>query len=659
MYTQCPECNLSFRISADVLKQAAGKVRCGGCGTTFNALEYLSEGRPGEQRGLAATGAPPELEAEPLDDPDVAPPPTAVSPEQSRELLESLKELADSDVRLEDTGVEWRILSGSDDNPAADVDATSREMRFDDNTGLPDDFDHDAPPAPSAPRSEPEPEPEPELELDHGDTHIDIAFGNPEEWGALLSELTGEAEPDAAPASGDPEAGGDFEDELAEMDVLLADAGPGAADEIALELEETRRDLKDSTIEEDLLAAAFESERRGPDTSGGEATAKDEETVLTADQDDAQSAALGDDLKVDLDFDDSIALDLDALSEEDERVALAFKAANEDGSGDATKKDAPAEAEPVGELEELDEPVEVIDDAPTGHHEVPEQSEEEETINRMIDEQLLSVAGEDEDGFASTIVIDDDAPETPVADTAFDVPAELLDGDGGETIVMEGESIGDGSETDSGVDADADPEITALRESLKEQAAAEEAAGGEWLDERRTRMAVAALALLLVLQGLHFSRAALATMPGIGGAIKPVYAAIGMPITPEWDVTGWKIEVGQATGVANTDASTEARQTETLTIVSRVRNVSSEALPHPLLSVSLTDRFMEPIGNRVLEPADYLPEDALPPTFVPPGEAFNAIVSVESSAPEADGFQLTVCYRQADSRMRCAIGSFK
>jgi predicted Zn finger-like uncharacterized protein len=46
MYTQCPECSTAFRVTADVLKQAAGKVRCGGCGHAFNALEFLSETMP-------------------------------------------------------------------------------------------------------------------------------------------------------------------------------------------------------------------------------------------------------------------------------------------------------------------------------------------------------------------------------------------------------------------------------------------------------------------------------------------------------------------------------------------------------------------------------------------------------------------------------------
>ena len=46
MYTQCPDCNTAFRVTAEVLKQAAGKVRCGGCSNAFNALEHLSEQMP-------------------------------------------------------------------------------------------------------------------------------------------------------------------------------------------------------------------------------------------------------------------------------------------------------------------------------------------------------------------------------------------------------------------------------------------------------------------------------------------------------------------------------------------------------------------------------------------------------------------------------------
>ena len=70
MYTQCPECEVAFRVTADVLKQAAGKVRCGGCGVAFNALAHLSEEMPGSvdrepetANEPAPTDEPPELQA--------------------------------------------------------------------------------------------------------------------------------------------------------------------------------------------------------------------------------------------------------------------------------------------------------------------------------------------------------------------------------------------------------------------------------------------------------------------------------------------------------------------------------------------------------------------------------------------------------------------
>ena len=43
MYTECPGCRTAFQITAEMLQQAAGNVRCGDCGRAFNALENLSE----------------------------------------------------------------------------------------------------------------------------------------------------------------------------------------------------------------------------------------------------------------------------------------------------------------------------------------------------------------------------------------------------------------------------------------------------------------------------------------------------------------------------------------------------------------------------------------------------------------------------------------
>jgi predicted Zn finger-like uncharacterized protein len=48
MFTRCPACRTVFHITAAELRAAEGTVVCGACGTTFDALESLSEAPPRE-----------------------------------------------------------------------------------------------------------------------------------------------------------------------------------------------------------------------------------------------------------------------------------------------------------------------------------------------------------------------------------------------------------------------------------------------------------------------------------------------------------------------------------------------------------------------------------------------------------------------------------
>jgi predicted Zn finger-like uncharacterized protein len=43
MYTRCPNCETTFRLGAEDLRRAHGKVRCGDCSNVFNAIEFLAE----------------------------------------------------------------------------------------------------------------------------------------------------------------------------------------------------------------------------------------------------------------------------------------------------------------------------------------------------------------------------------------------------------------------------------------------------------------------------------------------------------------------------------------------------------------------------------------------------------------------------------------
>jgi len=46
MYSQCPDCQTRFRVTAEVLRAAQGTVRCGRCGCAFDALARLSDTIP-------------------------------------------------------------------------------------------------------------------------------------------------------------------------------------------------------------------------------------------------------------------------------------------------------------------------------------------------------------------------------------------------------------------------------------------------------------------------------------------------------------------------------------------------------------------------------------------------------------------------------------
>jgi predicted Zn finger-like uncharacterized protein len=46
MYSQCPDCQTRFRVTAEMLRAARGTVRCGRCGSAFDALERLSDAIP-------------------------------------------------------------------------------------------------------------------------------------------------------------------------------------------------------------------------------------------------------------------------------------------------------------------------------------------------------------------------------------------------------------------------------------------------------------------------------------------------------------------------------------------------------------------------------------------------------------------------------------
>ncbi len=881
MYTQCPDCSTAFRVTAGILKQAAGKVRCGGCGCAFNALEYLSEAMPEAPAARESEVPVPELTPEPVQSDESVP--QSISAEQSAALLKTLDDLAGSDIRIEDTGVEWRVLDIDeaaedredpedprpgengyivdellDESPTPvdqfltktpnDIDASEvfeesanapaqtpvDELRFDDNTPLPDEFnlDDEASYLPESPEpgetddagmDETDLADEPALDTD--ETPVDIALGEPDEWADILDEFSeppepyvppldaelaaleetesgeaGDGEPPALDESDQPldvdtqfalqaeamgidlsgvharsadeaeaqevddveepapqdrsdEAGEALEaeaaepvdlddgDETGESPALGLDDetgepippdGPGerkaevAEDSSSLEVpdEEADTDIRDlDEIDEaledvaaeasdlddeetgeaphlrldDEMDEAFEAESaeasdlEGDDETGealeAEAAGFDEEDEtgeaphlqlddVTDEVLEAESAEASDPEGDEMDeAPEAKASDRDDEEETGEATAMEADVATEAIASGDDGEHSPLEfgsvEKAMAELEEQsdvfgddffeqaaveegesegqpddDVGVTFSDSADTGHF-VPPQTEEEQTLNLLIDRELLSIAVEDEDGFSSTMVIPEERVESKTVSEKIK-PANADDESSGfESIVMEGEVVRSGLDQEQ---RKADiAEARALAEQAK-AAAEEKEPTSERRSNRRMMAAAVLLALMLVVQAVHQSREALATIPALNDVIGPVYRAIGKPLSPTWDVTGWRFE-------ARRDAFDDAANR--LTIISRIGNTSDKALPYPLINVTLTDRFEETIGNRTLDPGEYLSDDLDPRTLVQPGNNFTAVMSIEGPSEAATGYKLQACYRLPDAHLRCHIPGFK
>jgi predicted Zn finger-like uncharacterized protein len=680
MYTQCPDCHTAFPVTARVLQQAAGRVRCGRCGQPFNALESLSED----------------------------PPESGDTRDDSRSVLDALEALAGpEDIRIEDTGVEWRVIDEDDvDSPeAGDIQDAAEEsdrsavrwyiedddqepvgnhagtgdeapqqredeaslarrraqqslrlqaggdeeeLRYDDNTPLPDDFGEDVESyEPPRRRAEDFAEPRsPEFD----ERQVDLALGDPGEWMALLDELgVGEGEPGPADELlfAVDDAGDTQSPELAATDNRLLEDGD----------EEVQADPADANYPRDIdTQFDLQALEMGIDLTGSRAFVEEDnaESALEHDGEPGELALATDGAVGEPEPVEGESIELRLVEEEPEELELATDTDSADDSL-ATEPSRPAdhavaqdragdEAEtgerldkqrPAFEGQAAGEDAEAGRDA-AAHEPVP-LTDEELTVNRLIDQDLLRFAKE-QDALGSTTARMRSPGETPHV----------------ETIIMEGEFVRtalDGDEDDSAApgkagEGDAAGDLTWLESRPATQAE-------EIPAEPRSWSAVAGvfvLGLLLLVQVVHAYRESLATNGAFERTAAPVYRLLGTPLVPNWDARGWQFQA--------TSGSTDATG-DVLSISSRMTNESSRALPYPLIYLSLTDRWEEPVGASVLEPIEYLAPDADTTTLVAPGESFDARITIRSLSPDASGFKLNVCYPADAGRLRCAIEDFR
>ena len=169
-----------------------------------------------------------------------------------------------------------------------------------------------------------------------------------------------------------------------------------------------------------------------------------------------------------------------------------------------------------------------------------------------------------------------------------------------------------------------------------------EAAPADAARERLKRRAFLAgsvlLALALAAQLVHHNREALAANALAGPAVSALYARLGAPIEPRWDLAAYDVKQWGAA----TDAAPGA-----LRLRASIINKASRAQPFPLLRVTLEDRFGAQIARGEFAPSDYLPGRAAPQGMLEPGARADADLMLDDPGSQAVGFEIDVCLKRA------------
>ncbi|HTX24630.1 MAG TPA: zinc-ribbon and DUF3426 domain-containing protein [Steroidobacteraceae bacterium] len=166
------------------------------------------------------------------------------------------------------------------------------------------------------------------------------------------------------------------------------------------------------------------------------------------------------------------------------------------------------------------------------------------------------------------------------------------------------------------------------------------------LIDRALPAGVALLAVLLAAQIVDHYRSDLVEVGWLRAPLTAVYAALGMTLTPRWDVTAY--EVRQLGAVAGPD------KPGALTVRASVKNLAPQPQPLPLLRVTMQDRFGNRVAARDVPPRAYLPKGSAERAYLAAGQRVDADIELVDPGPNAVGFEIDACLADAAGRVACA-----
>ena len=328
-----------------------------------------------------------------------------------------------------------------------------------------------------------------------------------------------------------------------------------------------------------------------------------------------------------------------------------------------TQELLPAETEPVPEHapEHVTEPApesimqQALPDAEPGTAAAQELAapQIDETLEAANDEWVEELPAANDPYIAEPAAADDLSIEVPGIDLAdestrpvvtrldFELPEPLEQPEPPDVEPLLKHSAG----ASTGDPPPVELEVISEIDDMDTEAAAESVAT-RGLRRTNRLWAVASLlsVLLLAAQLLHANRDAWASSLTFGPALSAVYARLGLPLTPDWDLGAY--DVRQQGAVA-------AEVAGPLTVRASIVNRAPRSQPLPLLRVVLADRFGNKVALRDLQPKEYLPGGKAAAQLAP-GQRVDAEVVLADPGGKAVGFEIDACLQVQPGRYRCA-----
>ena len=153
-------------------------------------------------------------------------------------------------------------------------------------------------------------------------------------------------------------------------------------------------------------------------------------------------------------------------------------------------------------------------------------------------------------------------------------------------------------------------------------------------------------ALVLVLQVVHHYRSQLAEIEALRGPLTNVYASLGLPLVPNWDVSAY--EVRQLGAMAGPQSPGR------LTVRASVKNRAPRSQPLPLLRVTMQDVYGNRVASRDVPPGAYSIGANAVRSYLAAGQRVDAEVAFVDPGPGAVGFEIDACLADGTGRITCA-----